>query len=72
MTNRLYHGVSTPEVNNNYLNDSFMLLIGNTYARGKLFRCKRDADGNDIGRMNDSPVLDTHEYPVKFGDGKVR
>ena len=72
MTNILYHGVPTPEVNNNYLNDSVMLLIGNTYARGKLIRCKIDADSNAIGSMSDNPILETHEYPVRFDDGKVR
>ena len=41
-----------PEVNNNYVNSSVMLPRGNSYARWKVIRRKRDADGNTIGRSN--------------------
>ena len=56
--------VSTPDVNDNYVNASVMLPIGNIYTRGKVIGRKRDADGNSIGRKNYNPILDTREYRV--------
>ena len=61
--------VPTPEANDNHLNALVMLLRGNSYARGKAIRQKRDADWNDVGRSNDKPILYTMEYSVEFDDG---
>ena len=58
--------VTTPEVKKNYVNASVMLPRGNTISRGKVIGQKRDADGNDVGRMNDKPILNTHKYIVDF------
>ena len=63
--------IPTPEVNNNYVNASFMLPRGNKYSIGKVIGLKRDVDGNSIGRENDTPILDTREYFVEFDDGEV-
>eukprot|EP00804_Cyclotella_cryptica_P030525 CCRYP_020633-RA/>CCRYP_020633-RA protein AED:0.28 eAED:0.28 QI:0/0/0/1/0/0/4/0/472 len=32
---------------------------------------ERDAEGNLIGRANNNPILDTHQYEVQFADGEV-
>ena len=48
-----------------------MLLRGNSYARSKVIGWKKDAYGNDIGRSNDNPILDTREYSVEFDDEEV-
>ena len=61
--------VSTPEVNENYVNASVIFPIGNSYARGKVVVRKIDADGNAVGRGNENPILDTREYRVEFDDG---
>ena len=34
-------------------------------------RRKWSDDGNLIGRANPNPILDTHHYEEKFGDGEV-
>ena len=64
--------VPTPEVNDNYVNASVMLPRGNSYARGKVIGPKRDADGNDVGKTNYNPILDTRAYHVEVYDGYVR
>ena len=63
--------VPMPEVNYNYVNASVMLTRWNSYAIKKVIGRKRDSDGNAVGRMNDKPILDTHEYRVEFDDGEV-
>ena len=40
MANGLEHKVPTPEVNDNVVNASVMLPIGNSYARGKVIEKK--------------------------------
>ena len=67
----LYRKVHIIEVDENYVNYSVMLPRGNSYARGKVIRRKRYADGNAVGRTNNNPILDTHKYRVKFDDGEV-
>ena len=71
MATVLGRDVPTPEVNDNYVNASFMFPSGNSHARGKVIGRKRDADGNSIGRKNYNPILDTREYRVDFDDGEV-
>ena len=51
--------VPTPELNENYVNNSVMLPRGNIYARGKVIGRKRYADGNSVGRKNDNPIFET-------------
>ena len=51
--------VPMSEVNDNYLNASFMLPKVNRYARGKVIGRKRDADRNAVGRGNGNPILGT-------------
>ena len=46
MATGLYRKVPTPEVDDDYVNDSVMLPIGNSYAIGKVTGEKIDADGN--------------------------
>ena len=46
-----------------------MLPRGGTFARGRVTECKRDREGNVIGRSNADPILDTREYKVNFEDG---
>ncbi len=38
-------------------------------AQGRVVKRSRDKNGNPIGRANDNPILDTHEYNVEFEDG---
>ena len=71
MATGLDRKVPTPDANDNYVNALVMLPRGNSYARGKVIGRKRDADGNDVGRSNDNPILDTREYSVEFDDGEV-
>ena len=69
MATGLDRKVPTPEVNDNDVNASVMLPRGNNYARGKVIRRKINADGNAVGRGNDTPILDTREYSVDLDDG---
>ena len=63
--------VPTPEVNENYVNASVMLPRGKSYVREKFTGQKKDADGNAVGRTNDTPIIYTREYHVEFDDGEV-
>ena len=63
--------VPTPEVNDNYVNASFVLPIGDIYARWNVVGRKVDADGNSVGRANNNPILDTREYIFGFEIGEV-
>ena len=69
MANVLDREVPTPEANDNYVNALVMLPRGNSYARGKVIRRKRDEYGNAIGRTNDNPIIDPGEYGFEFDDG---
>ena len=40
-------------------------------AQGSVTRRKRDVDGNNIGRANSNPILDTHTYEVEFEYGSM-
>ncbi len=48
-----------------------MLLRGSQMMQGTMKACKRDLDGNPIGRWLDNPILDTRLYDVEFPDGEV-
>ena len=64
--------VTTPELNDNYVNSSGMFSRRNTCDIGKVIRRKRDASGNSVGRRNDNPILDMRKYRVDFDDEEVR
>ena len=72
MATGLNHQVPTPESNDNYVNISVIYPRVNSYSRGKVIGRKIYADGNDVGRSNDNPILDTREYNVEYDDGEVR
>ena len=61
----------TPEANDNYVNAQVIFPVVNSYARWKVIGRKRYADGNNVGRKNDNPILETRKYPVEFDDGEV-
>ena len=67
----LYRKDPTPEVNGNCLNSSVMFPGGNTYAIRKVIRRKRYSDGNAVGIMNDSLVIDTSKYCAEFDYGEA-
>ena len=72
MTAGLDREVPMSEVNENYVNASVMLPIGNSYARKKFIGQKRDADGNAVGGTHYNPILDTRKYRVEYDYGEVR
>ena len=51
--------VPTPDMNDNYVKSSFMLLRWNSYARRKVLGRKIYAYGNAIVRTINNPILDT-------------
>jgi hypothetical protein len=59
----------TPEMGDNYLNAVISVLQGGTLAKGRITSQKRDKDGNPIGLVNASPILDTREYMFTFNNG---
>ena len=71
MASGLDRQVPTPEVNGNFLNSSVMFPGGNTYAIRKVIRRKRYSDGNAVGIMNDSLVIDTSKYCAEFDYGEA-
>ena len=68
MANGFYREVRMPEINDNHVNASVMLPRGNSYDRVKVVGREKGADGNAVGRTNDT-ILDTREYCVEFYDG---
>ena len=61
-----------PEVTDNYMNASVLFSRGDAYVRGKVIGQKRYSYGNDIGRSNNNPIIDTYKYCVDFDDEDVR
>jgi hypothetical protein len=49
----------TPEMGDNYISAEVSLPLGGILRQGKGISCKRDADGNTVGRAHDRPSL-TH------------
>ena len=72
MATGLSRQVPMSEVNDNDMNYSVLIPRGNTYSRGKVIRRKIYSSHNDVGRMNDNPILDTREYCVEVDDGEIR
>jgi hypothetical protein len=58
----------TPETGDNYLSAELMLPKGGVLVKGRVTACKRDRDGNPVGRANDNPILDTSSYIIEFDD----
>jgi hypothetical protein len=61
----------TLEVGDNYISAEILLPLGGVPRREKVISCKRDADGNTVGRAHDRPILDTRTYDVEFNDGTI-
>jgi hypothetical protein len=59
------------EAGDNYISAEILLLLGSILRRGKVISCKRDADGNTVGRAHDRPILDTQTYDVELDDGTI-
>jgi len=59
----------TPEIGDNYLSVEISIPRGGSLVKGRIKSCKRDTDGNPIGRADANPILDTCEYIVEFEDG---
>jgi len=59
----------TPGIGDNYLSAEISIPRGESMVNGRVKSCKRDADGNPIGRADVNPILDTCEYIVEFEDG---
>jgi hypothetical protein len=49
----------TPEIGDNYLSAEISIPRGGSMAKGCVKSCKRDTDGNPIGRADANPILDT-------------
>ncbi len=62
----------TPEAGDNYISAEVLLPLGGVIRRGKVISCKRDADGNTVGRAHEQPILDTRTYDVVFNDGMIK
>ena len=45
-----------------------MTSNGDTVAQGSIRHRKRDIEGNNIGRANSNPIIDTRAYEVEFED----
>jgi hypothetical protein len=59
----------TPEAYDEYLTAEVLLPNGGEVTRAKVTGCKRDAEGNPVGRRHNNPMLDSREYEVEFPDG---
>ena len=59
----------TPEIGDNYLSAEISIPRGGSLVKGRIKSCKRDTDGNPIGRADANPILDTSEYILEFEDG---
>jgi len=53
------------------LSAEVLLPRGDHQFVGKVINCKRDADGNPIGRASTNPIIDTRVYEVEFPDGTI-
>ncbi len=60
-----------PKAEDNYISAEILLPLGSILRQGKLISCKRDADGNTVGRAHDRPILDTRTYDVELDNGTI-
>ena len=54
-----------------YVNAEILLLKGDKLARGQVVHWKHNANGNQIVRSNQNPILDTCLYEVEFPEGEM-
>ena len=59
---------ATSEFNDKYLNVDLMITHRGEEARGRVNKKARDNDENPMGRANANPILESHQYVVKFED----
>ena len=60
------------EMNDNYVDYSFIFPKGKKNTREKVIGRKIDASGNAVDRRDNNPILDMNKYCVDFDDGEVR
>jgi hypothetical protein len=61
----------TPEVGDNYISAEVLLPLGGALRQRKVISCKRNAEGNTVGRAHDQPILDTRTYDVQFDNRTI-
>jgi hypothetical protein len=61
----------TPEGGDEYINVSVTLPQGGSQIDARVIACKRDAEGQPLGRCHNNLVLDTRVYEVEFPDGTI-
>jgi hypothetical protein len=59
------------EAGDNYISAEVLLPLDSVLRLGKVISCKRDADGNTVGRAHDRPILITWTYDVEFNNGTI-
>jgi hypothetical protein len=57
---------------NQYINAEVLLPVGDLLSTGKVIACKKDCDGNPVGRLNVNPILDSCVLEVQFNNGVVK
>jgi hypothetical protein len=65
--------MSTPDSFDPYVNMELSLPRGqdSTMEIARVFKRKKDSDGNPIGVANDNPILDSRMYVVEWSDGRT-
>ena len=56
----------TPDVANNYISAELLLPLGKEMKHGRVVTCNHAAGGTPIGQANNTPILNTRVYTVKF------
>jgi hypothetical protein len=59
------------EAYDEYLAAEVILPKGENMVLGKVVGCKRDLDGNPIGKGHSNPIFDTRLYQVQFPNGHI-
>jgi hypothetical protein len=59
------------EAGDNYISAEVLLPLDGVLKKGKVISCKRNADGNTVGRVHERPILDTRTHDVEFEDGTI-
>ncbi len=59
------------EPGDNYISAEVLLSLGGVLQWRKVTSCKRNTDGNTVGRAHDRPILDTRTYGIEFNDGTL-
>ncbi len=60
-----------PEVGDNYISAEAFFPLGSVLIWGKVISCKRNDDGNTVGRAHNQSILDTRTYDVEFNGGTI-